>query len=706
MNLRLVILVISLALGAASSSGSAEERPAPARTFAILVSVSEYGDASGQVPDLPAARNDTAIIAGALDARGVPPDQIFQHIDQGDRGQGHAQASRAEIAASFRRLSRRVAPGDTVFVHFSGHGLQVPDTDDPAETDGLDEAFVLAGFRPDRDLADQADSLIVDDWLDARFRALLKAGADVVFLADFCHAGDSARNDGSRVVAALAADARPADISIQPGSGQGQFRAVFASPADRKALQSVGPVWASADDQHPGSVLSIYAGAALASADVRSWRDFQSRILAGYGAHRDALPGMSAWLAPPRFEGMDDTPITSSDSDRTTGLFIFDKPAGTSRVGRTLLAYGRLTGLRKGDRLDAHLAADPAGPDGDPLMLLEIREASATTAWAVPIDPVTFEDRGSVELRDAYGGPLNYAARLQLVRRERQAGGNPSDALLRKVVSGLGRASDDVADLPGWRMSRRKADNAVLIARAAREPGFAFAHAFDHGSFDRQISLVSDRLALVGTLHDLALSGPGSADDPMVGIEIGFARTRLERAPTGTDCQPPEGFFANARELRPERSGRVDRISLSGCDAVWVTLSNTGDKAVDISVLVIEPTGQVTPLPLQPELHGARLHPGMRLRAGYQFDVEPAAPISQIAVIAVQAPGDAVEIISFNHLCRSDFAGKTDSCRDAMAGQMAVRSGDSDRHVLTPRHSVVSIVDVMVEEDREDRQGG
>ncbi|MBK6904968.1 MAG: caspase family protein [Saprospirales bacterium] len=80
--------------------------------------------------------------------------------------------------------------GDIAFVHFTGHGLQIPDNDGD-EPDGMDEALVLFDSR----LNDDA-SLLRDDQMWALLEKLCeKAGpsGQVLVLIDACHAGGGAR---------------------------------------------------------------------------------------------------------------------------------------------------------------------------------------------------------------------------------------------------------------------------------------------------------------------------------------------------------------------------------------------------------------------------------------------------------------------------------------------------------------------------------
>ncbi|KAL0042184.1 hypothetical protein WJX77_005579 [Trebouxia sp. C0004] len=82
----------------------------------------------------------------------------------------------ANIKAELTRLVGLTLPGDTLFFHFSGHGTQIP-TDDPQETDGMDEAIVPTDMN-----------VILDDDLRVII-CKLPVGAHFTMLADCCHSG-------------------------------------------------------------------------------------------------------------------------------------------------------------------------------------------------------------------------------------------------------------------------------------------------------------------------------------------------------------------------------------------------------------------------------------------------------------------------------------------------------------------------------------
>lgn len=93
----------------------------------------------------------------------------------------HINPTRANIMQAYRDLVRNSVPGDTVFIHYSGHGGRVRDTSGD-EDDGYDETLIPVDF--------QRSGQITDDEL---FRDLVKPmpkGVLMTSLMDCCHSGE------------------------------------------------------------------------------------------------------------------------------------------------------------------------------------------------------------------------------------------------------------------------------------------------------------------------------------------------------------------------------------------------------------------------------------------------------------------------------------------------------------------------------------
>jgi len=90
-----------------------------------------------------------------------------------------SQATAAVVTAAIADAAKKLSSGDLFFLSYSGHGGQVPDTNND-EKDGQDETWVLF------------DRQLVDDELWTLWRKF-KAGVRIVVLSDSCHSGSVTR---------------------------------------------------------------------------------------------------------------------------------------------------------------------------------------------------------------------------------------------------------------------------------------------------------------------------------------------------------------------------------------------------------------------------------------------------------------------------------------------------------------------------------
>mmetsp|Transcript_38709 Transcript_38709/g.93586 ORF Transcript_38709/g.93586 Transcript_38709/m.93586 type:complete len:348 (-) Transcript_38709:204-1247(-) len=97
-----------------------------------------------------------------------------------DDGGKHAPPTKANIEMAFELMTMHSAPGDVVFLHYSGHGQQYDDKDGD-EIDGKDEAMLPCDFRKNGPL--------LDDHVYEKFVLPMKEGVHVVSLMDSCHSG-------------------------------------------------------------------------------------------------------------------------------------------------------------------------------------------------------------------------------------------------------------------------------------------------------------------------------------------------------------------------------------------------------------------------------------------------------------------------------------------------------------------------------------
>ncbi len=202
-----LVLVLSATASTVVAEGGEEESDA-GRSFALLIGCTEYPALRERVGkdyyesnvQLDGCENDVALLRRVLtDHVGLAEGNI-RTLAGWPEGEG-AEArrpTRANILSALEHLAKTVRAGDRVIVHFSGHGIQIPDDDEGEESDFQDEALLPA----DGDMADDPkvpwkNAIRDDEWGDA-LRKIRDGGAHVWLLMDCCHSGSSSRGIADR----------------------------------------------------------------------------------------------------------------------------------------------------------------------------------------------------------------------------------------------------------------------------------------------------------------------------------------------------------------------------------------------------------------------------------------------------------------------------------------------------------------------------
>lgn len=149
----------------------------------LSVGISEYPETSGwkQLN----AHNDVELMCGIF------PDAILLE---------NASATRAGIEAQLKALASNAAKGDTVIIHFSGHGQQIITTNSKDEADAVDEAIVpfdaakrkAGGYTGQNHLTDDEFGIAIDG-----IRRAVGADGLVIVMIDACHS-DSMDKDADQ----------------------------------------------------------------------------------------------------------------------------------------------------------------------------------------------------------------------------------------------------------------------------------------------------------------------------------------------------------------------------------------------------------------------------------------------------------------------------------------------------------------------------
>ncbi len=140
---------------------------------AVLIGINDY---AMQNADLRGCVNDVRNLQTLLgEVYGFTDDEIVT-LEDGAATQAAMQAAIADLVTS-------ACPGDTLLLHYSGHGSHVADTSGD-ESDGRDEILCPHDMN--------WDAPFLDDWLRTALDQL-PDGADLTVVMDCCHSGSNTR---------------------------------------------------------------------------------------------------------------------------------------------------------------------------------------------------------------------------------------------------------------------------------------------------------------------------------------------------------------------------------------------------------------------------------------------------------------------------------------------------------------------------------
>jgi|GEM_PF-1671813 len=170
-----VVALTGWTLALVGSTGS--EVYAEPTKRALLIGIDEYE--SDEISDLAGCANDVDLMKSVLIGKfDFAPDDVLALKDEAATRTGIIEAIRSHLGQS--------ESGDIAFVHYSGHGSQMPDRSGD-EADGWDETIVPHDSRG----GEVFD--ISDDEINGLMRELSAKTPHVVFVMDSCHSGTAAR---------------------------------------------------------------------------------------------------------------------------------------------------------------------------------------------------------------------------------------------------------------------------------------------------------------------------------------------------------------------------------------------------------------------------------------------------------------------------------------------------------------------------------
>ena len=173
-------MAAALALLAMTATGSLArtiEAPSRGAVRAVLIGIDLYRN----VPPLHGAVADAEDLSLSLRSVGVEDMTVLKN----------GAADREGIFQAIASVTERAGEGDLVVLGIAGHGSSEPERVKGSKPSGRDEVYVLAGF--DTRLPGSRERIFGDEF-KVLIHKLEAKGADVLFIADTCHAGGMTRN--------------------------------------------------------------------------------------------------------------------------------------------------------------------------------------------------------------------------------------------------------------------------------------------------------------------------------------------------------------------------------------------------------------------------------------------------------------------------------------------------------------------------------
>ncbi|MGZ2487090.1 hypothetical protein ACVITL_005675 [Rhizobium pisi] len=166
-------------LAVATTDGLARtiEAPEHGTVRAVLIGIDLYRN----VPPLHGAVADAEDLSLSLRSVGVQDMTLLKN----------GEADREGIFHAIEAVTERAGSGDLVVLGIAGHGSSEPERVRGSKPSGRDEVYVLAGF--DTRLPGSRERIFGDEF-KVLIHKLEAKGADVLFIADTCHAGGMTRD--------------------------------------------------------------------------------------------------------------------------------------------------------------------------------------------------------------------------------------------------------------------------------------------------------------------------------------------------------------------------------------------------------------------------------------------------------------------------------------------------------------------------------
>jgi hypothetical protein len=392
---------------------------------------------------------------------GVPADHITT-LTATNNGGAQPQEPAAQwptyenIITGFRQLTTMAAPGDQVFIHYSGHGGRATTAyPDLKGTNEHDEALVPT------DIGTSEDRYVRDLFLAERLQEMVDKKLNVTLVLDSCHSGGATR--GGRATARGIGRIDTSQRTPLLGEKERQSQIANWQGAMRHATRNVKPDSGWLPEPQGYTLLAACRGTELAYEDTFTIDGVPTRSGALTYALLDALSNLGAGLT---YKMLHDrvvakvhayfdlqTPMLHGDGTRT--VFGIEQARSTYRVNvRQVDAANRRVQLDAGQsgllRAGAQFAIYPpttldAVRSARRLAIVTVTDVGAVDAWAEITEELVKE-------------PIEQGAQALLF--------NPGSTRLQRTVGTV-----VLKDLPGS-IDQERALQAVVDALKANDSSF------------------------------------------------------------------------------------------------------------------------------------------------------------------------------------------------------------------------------------------
>jgi Caspase domain len=676
---------------------------ATGQKYALLVGVSAYQSKglNGKSLTLNGPKNDVTLLYRTLIDAGVPAANIYVLADSLDKANYSQKISsqgvptRQNILAGLQWISDKTKAGDQALVFMAGHGSFVPEAKKAtgrSEDDSKDEIFLPSDIGQWNATNETVDNQIVDDEIGSRISEIVDRNVFVWFVVDACHSGTAVRGGSSDLIAR---DVMPSDLGV-PASAfrsltttrsggpvpaprkpfitlsqktqKGGFVAFYAAMPTQRAFEGLMPRSSDSGEQRPHGLMTWSLIKALRAGRSATYAGLAQNIVASY------------WEA----GGVDRTPMFDGDLDATPLIF-----AGTEKTWRFDPAVPGLS-LKAGEIDDVgegavfSVSKVNAGSGDRPLFYARVLKSRLEQSTLEIIlndtdrpcrisEALQGNDCTSADVTRWLGDERTASLEARLIERVPsfvlQLSASSDAVRLPFVKSMIGNADPAKAPVAlQWVAEDEPADIRLEVAfnRLWFVPGTSMlvttgpTQAYSLAVKELTKEKLAGALRTIARANNLLRLAQTYSDTP-VAQQLSSSVSIAPGKPAAdgscprhiiTTAVPADAIQFNPRGIASSGIPRIER-----CDRVYLSITNSGAKPIDVTPLYLDPWARTTFLRgyRDSAFTGLRLPPNETRVVSWTEIPEPIGTEtivgqSKVVLVAVEADIKAPYAADFRHL--------------------------------------------------------